>query len=200
MVFIYVLKLYNNKYYVGKTDNPDTRIENHYKNNGSLWTKKYKPIKIIEIFEGDKYDEDKYVLKYMDKYGINNVRGGSYSSINLSESQNKHLQHINKSQNDKCFNCGKNGHFINMCKLLFSKDYKSSEDEVEGWSCSYCNKVFETKKGATCHENLYCKNKKYKNKDYTSTKNNKCYRCGRYGHYSNECYANKHINGYYLDN
>ena len=45
MVFIYVLKLHNNKYYVGKTDNPDNRIENHYKNNGSLWTKKYKPIK-----------------------------------------------------------------------------------------------------------------------------------------------------------
>jgi hypothetical protein len=85
-------------------------------------------------------------------------------------------------------------------KKYKNKDYKSSEDEIEGWSCSYCNKVFETKKGATCHENLYCKNKKYKNKDYKSSKNNKCYRCGRYGHYSNECYANKHINGYYLDN
>ena len=29
--------------------------------------------------------------------------------------------------------------------------------------------------------------------------NKKCYRCGRNGHYSNMCYAKKHIKGYYLD-
>ena len=57
----------------------------------------------------------------MDKYGIDNVRGGSYSSTNLSESQIKNLHHINKSHNDKCFNCGKKGHFMNICKLISEK-------------------------------------------------------------------------------
>ena len=170
MVFIYVLKLNSNKYYVGKTENPDTRLENHYNNNGSLWTKKYKPIKTIELFEGNKYDEDKYVLKYMDKYGIDNVRGGSYSNVNLSNTQKSHLRQICRSQNDKCFNCGKNGHFTNNCKK-YSKQIESSS-EYELYSSE--------------DEIVYEKS------------NYKCYRCGRLGHYSNNCYANKNIKGYYI--
>ena len=31
MVYIYVLKLENNKYYVGKTNNPSFRMESHFK-------------------------------------------------------------------------------------------------------------------------------------------------------------------------
>jgi hypothetical protein len=86
MVYIYVLKLENNKYYIGKTENPKIRLENHFSSNGSEWTKLYKPIKIIEIIPNcDNYDEDKYTKIYMDKYGIDNVRGGSYVQIELNE-------------------------------------------------------------------------------------------------------------------
>ncbi len=42
MVYIYVLKLENNKYYIGKTDNPEIRLNSHFNFNGSEWTKKYK--------------------------------------------------------------------------------------------------------------------------------------------------------------
>ena len=73
MVFIYVLELENNKYYIGKTDNPQFRLESHFNSNGAAWTKKYKPINIIELIPNcDDYDEDKYTLKYMEKYGIDN--------------------------------------------------------------------------------------------------------------------------------
>lgn len=56
-----------------------------------------------------------------------------------------------------------------------------------------------------CHENLYCKYKNNKsvksNKNITNKKNvkNVCNRCGRDEHYSNNCYASKHINGKYLN-
>jgi hypothetical protein len=85
MVNIYILKLESNKYYIGKTNNPKFRIENHFNSNGSQWTKLYKPLELIELITNcDDYDEDKYTRIYMDKYGINNVRGGSFCSIELS--------------------------------------------------------------------------------------------------------------------
>ena len=140
MVFIYILKLKSNKYYVGKTEDPDLRLLAHQNNSGSMWTKKYKPIKVIELFEGDKYDEDKYVHKYMDKYGIENVRGGSYSSIKLRKDQLNNLKHINKSQNDRCFKCGRKGHFASNCHYKKNKEFLEasncyeSADEVEFYS------------------------------------------------------------------
>ena len=86
MVFIYVLKLEQNKYYIGKTDNPNIRLENHFSSNGSEWTKLYKPLNIIDIIPNcDNYDEDKYTKIYMDKFGIDNVRGGIYVQIELSK-------------------------------------------------------------------------------------------------------------------
>ena len=40
------------------------------------------------------YDEDKYTLKYMNKYGINNVRGGSFCELYLSEENQKNIKKI----------------------------------------------------------------------------------------------------------
>ena len=49
MVFIYVLKCQKDKYYVGKTENPDYRLESHFMEGGSSWTKKYKPIQLYQL-------------------------------------------------------------------------------------------------------------------------------------------------------
>jgi hypothetical protein len=107
MVFIYILELENNKYYVGKTTNPDFRLEQHFNNSGYQWTKKYKPIKILELKSNcDDYDEDKYTKMYMDKFGINNVRGGSYVQIKLDKVTIENLEKMNRGTTDKCFLCG----------------------------------------------------------------------------------------------
>ena len=127
MVYIYVLLLEQGKYYIGKTSNPAFRLESHFKSNGSEFTKKYKPIKILEIISNcDDYDEDKYTRIYMDRYGIDNVRGGSYVSVKLDEATKNQLTKMSNSTSNKCFKCGKAGHFANRCYVN-----ENSDDEEE---------------------------------------------------------------------
>lgn len=107
MVYIYILLLEHEKYYVGKTNNPEFRISDHFNNNGSEWTKLHKPIQILDIIPNcDDYDEDKYTKIYMDAFGIENVRGGSYVTVNLHKSTVGGLHRMSNGTNNKCFKCG----------------------------------------------------------------------------------------------
>jgi hypothetical protein len=116
MVYIYVIKLQQNKFYVGKTNNPQIRLDNHFNTRGSEWTKLYKPISIEALIpDCDDYDEDKYTRMYMDKYGIDNVRGGSYTQVNLDKTTKEHLTRMSNGTNDRCFTCGKTDHFAKDC-------------------------------------------------------------------------------------
>jgi len=65
---------------------------------------------------------------------------------------------------NKCTRCGREGHYSNECYAKTNIDKEeieeSSEEEIEEiFCCSYCDKEFETVKGVTCHQNLYCKHK-----------------------------------------
>jgi len=130
MVYIYILQLQDNKYYIGKTTNPEFRIEEHFGSGGSAWTRKYKPLKVVELIpDCDDFDEDKYTKIYMSKFGINNVRGGSFCQIVLDDSTVNMLQKMICSATDKCYLCEETGHFIDNCPYE-KKEFDVSVDCV----------------------------------------------------------------------
>ena len=220
---IYVLKLMDGKFYVGRTNKKAiNRFKEHKAGKGSAWTRKYKPICIDKIEMGkDKFDEDKITKQYMEKYGIENVRGGTYCKILLSDETKDLISKELNGGTDKCYNCGKMGHYIKNCP------YEQVEEEV--WCCNYCHKEFSSQGGCRMHENMHCKKKPKHctrcnrnghtvNQCYAKTKivddesydesydesddesdddsyyqrSQKCYKCGKYGHYANNCYSRKY--------
>ena len=87
MPSIYVLELSDNKYYVGMSNDPSKRIQQHLKGCGSAWTKKYKPTGRYRIINnGDnpynlkETTESTVTYHLMLRFGYQNVRGSGWST------------------------------------------------------------------------------------------------------------------------
>jgi hypothetical protein len=162
---IYLLQLKKGKYYVGKTNDLESRLADHFdtskKNTkteiygGSLWTDLYKPVKLIKSIENcDNFDEDKYTIKYMAKYGIENVRGGSFVTEDFDEITYSILQRMIDNATDACFKCGQQGHYARDCEDDQSEDLSSSSSDEE-YFCNRCGHTTHNEKDcfATFHKN-----------------------------------------------
>tara|TARA_B100000700_G_C14997749_1_gene834748 strand:- start:1253 stop:1822 length:570 start_codon:yes stop_codon:yes gene_type:complete len=105
MVAIYVLRLERGKYYVGLTRRNVERIWQHIDGKGAAWTKKYPPKdgkEIVSFQDGLKVsDEDRITLETMARYGVKNVRGGSWCRVNMSARQISELERLVKSKTRK---------------------------------------------------------------------------------------------------
>lgn len=134
---IYILELEQGKYYVGKSENVEERVNQHFQGRGSVWTQKYRPKRLVETIELDNdFNEDFHVLKYMKEYGIDNVRGGSFSCIILRDSEKSVIEKLIHSSNDGCFRCGRTGHFVQNCYARTTVDGKIIKDRI----CTRCGR------------------------------------------------------------
>lgn len=216
---IYVLELANNKYYIGKTTDVMKRFNQHKTGNGSVWTKLHRPKKILECRPLiNNHDENNITKDYMKKYGVENVRGGAYTQTSLPDTVKSVLNTELNSTKDTCYKCNKSGHFASSCSSSEKKEEESSwgceycdrtfttrygctvhertckkQIEIEVWTCSDCNREFESESEA---ESCRCKLSKRYSRNKTITSSGVCYRCGREGHYSPDCYARSHAQGY----
>jgi len=144
MVNIYVLELQGKKYYVGKTNHTFQRFNQHKTGSGAKWTQKHK-VKDLFAFHKDMEDSDenKITIQMMKKYGVRNVRGGSWTKVNMTEAEIKRLENkINArgrrrrttktpqkkaraSKKKSCTRCGRTSHTVEKCYARFHANGKS---------------------------------------------------------------------------
>lgn len=145
---VYILKLVQGKYYVGASQNVLQRYKQHLDGKGAAWTKTFRPIQIEEMFEMvSPFEEDRRLKEYMGKYGIENVRGGSYVRKQLYYEQKYALQQEIRGAYNLCKSCGKEGHFETNCKkpLPYSGTSYNALD-IYIFTCKECEREFESEK------------------------------------------------------
>lgn len=137
---IYILLLEHDKIYIGRTSNFERRYNDHINGKGSWWTRKYKPVKILDKYTcSNSFEEDTFVKIYMSEYGIENVRGGSYVQDKLDDNQIELLQKEIRFAKNQCVNCGQHGHFVNNCDVAIF------------YKCDICLKEFSTRFDCAVH-------------------------------------------------
>jgi predicted GIY-YIG superfamily endonuclease len=184
---LYALRCKDDKFYVGRVmslqqNAVEARFLEHCAGGakGAEWTKKHEPIEIVETRQGDIYEEDALTLKYMDKHGVENVRGGSYVAVELNAVQRAEVVQKLRGASNQCFRCGQAGHFVAECKADDEKAKTTAKTTIQ----------IQTKQRR--------RNKQYPLKKAFGSGLLLCFRCGRPGHFVSQCYARTHADGHAL--
>jgi len=205
---IYVLLLEKDKFYVGHTNRTDgERFKEHFAGCGSKWTQLYKPVQVIEWREGTLMDENKVTLEYMEKYGWWNVRGGSFCNVEMTKPPKALMPELPKQIN---------AHVPNQ--FIIKQPHKQSTRQIPKHILQQAPK--QASNVQIQRYRKVCKNGRWftikinnddqcdddisdddtSDDDISDDDNysSLCYKCGRNGHYVQNCYASKHIDGHYI--
>jgi hypothetical protein len=176
---VYVLKLENGKYFIGYTISLKNLREQLEKKN-IKWLQKNSFIKILKVYNNcDKFDVDKYTKKYMELYGIENVRGGSYYHFKLNENVIKQIE--------KEFDISNQNIYENE-----EEDEENKEEYIED-SFDKLEKEFEIiNKCSRCGSNDHYVYQCFVEFEPVSKNIKRCKRCREYGHEKKECPVSKH--------
>ena len=167
---VYVIGLRGDKYYVGRTKNLKARLQAHASGEGTVWTTMHKPIKPIRALlvhetESD-FDEDMVTKMFMREFGVDNVRGGTYSTPVLSPEQISFLEKELTHASGACFRCKRTSHMASACY---------AKTDVNGNPLPTGNGSDED--------------------DEDDEDEDTCARCNRTGHMARQCYARTHVTG-----
>src|SRR5580693_4305536 len=91
-LWLYVLELANNNFYVGMTRNVEARFKQHRSGVGSHWTAQHQPLRVMRcVNTGLTLDseaarvEDALTVQTMEQFGRQHVRGGQYCMLDQVE-------------------------------------------------------------------------------------------------------------------
>lgn len=138
-MFIYVLKLEGDNYYVGSTKNVAARLAQHRSgHDGSAWTRLHRVLGLDWSSDAHREarDEDEVTLQYMRDYGIDKVRGGSYVRVDLEPAVVQVIQTQLATRSNGCFRCGRSGHFVAQCYAKTCEDGRPLEERTRSVALS----------------------------------------------------------------
>ena len=80
---VYVLELAEGRFYVGHTTELYRRICQHFSGTGAVFTKTFKPLKVLSVTEGSVALEKATFAAVAATHGWDNVRGAGYTKVQM---------------------------------------------------------------------------------------------------------------------